>query len=438
MRPDEVREPRRPRRCPDGPAYETVGGYVMAALGRVPEVGDEVEMPGRRCCGWSGWTAAGSTGSGRCRGRRRCGRTRRERAVALLLAAALLLLNAFFVGAEFAVISARRSQIEPLAAQGRRSARTTLWAMEHVSLMLACAQLGITVCSLGLGAVAEPALADLLEGPFAAARVPEGLVHPVAFALALAVVVYLHVVVGEMVPKNLAIAGPERAALVLAPPLVARRAGGPPPWSSRWTPSRRLLLRLLRVEPKEELASAFTAEEVHSIVTESRREGLLDEEEHGLLTGALELGARPAGESWCRSTGSWRSRRRDARRRSSGSVARTGFSRFPVVRAADGADRRLPAPQGPALRRRHGLHRAGAEPARPGPGHASRPTRTPRRCWRPCSGPARTWPGSSITDGRTVGVRLPRGRARGARRARSATPPSALGDGLVNDPLTVR
>jgi CBS domain containing-hemolysin-like protein len=159
--------------------------------------------------------------------------------------------------------------------------------------MLACAQLGITVASLGLGAVAEPAVAHLLEVPFAAAGLPEGLLHPLAFALALAIVIYLHVVIGEMVPKNLAIAGPERAALVLAPPLVAV-ARVLSPVIKVLDAVTRLLLRLLRVEPKGELASAFTAEEVHSIVAESRREGLLDEEEHGLLTGALELAARPA------------------------------------------------------------------------------------------------------------------------------------------------
>ena len=111
--------------------------------------------------------------------------------------------------------------------------------------MLACAQLGITVASLGLGAVAEPAVADLLEAPFAAARLPEGLRHPVAFALALAVVVYLHVVLGEMVPKNLAIAGPERAALMLAPPLVGV-ARVVKPLIVVLDAVTRLLLRLLR------------------------------------------------------------------------------------------------------------------------------------------------------------------------------------------------
>jgi CBS domain containing-hemolysin-like protein len=251
---------------------------------------------------------------------------------ALLLAFALLVLNAFFVGAEFAVISARRSQVEPLAAEGRRSARTTLWALEHLSLMLACAQLGITVASLGLGAVAEPAVAHLLEAPFAAARLPEDLLHPVAFVLALGVVVYLHVVVGEMVPKNLAIAGPDRVALLLAPPLV---------WLSRvLAPLIRVLngvangsLRLLRVEPKDEVTSAFTAEEVQSIVQESRREGLLGHE-HALVTGALEFSDRdagdvavPLGELVTVPEGSTPA---DVERL----IARTGFSRFPVADAA--------------------------------------------------------------------------------------------------------
>ena len=264
---------------------------------------------------------------------------------ALLLALGLLLLNAFFVGAEFAVISARRSQVEPLAAQGRRSARTTLWALEHLSLMLACAQLGITVASLGLGAVAEPAVAHLLEVPFAAVRLPDDLLHPVSFVIALGVVVYLHVVVGELVPKNLAIASPERTALVLAPALVAV-ARVVRPLVALLDAVTRLLLRLLGVEPKAELASAFTAEEVHSIVTESRREGLLDEEEHGLLTGALELSARPVSEVMVPVERLVTVPAGATPEEIERVVARTGYSRLPVAAspppasagAADGAE----------------------------------------------------------------------------------------------------
>src|SRR5215211_6063712 len=111
--------------------------------------------------------------------------------LALTLSAFLLLANAFFVGAEFALVSARRSEIEPRVAAGGRAARITLAAMENVSLMMAGAQLGITICSLGLGYLGEPAIAHLLEGPFETAGLPEALVHPIAFAIALSLIGYL-------------------------------------------------------------------------------------------------------------------------------------------------------------------------------------------------------------------------------------------------------
>jgi CBS domain containing-hemolysin-like protein len=263
--------------------------------------------------------------------------------LALLAVFGLLLLNAFFVGAEFAVISARRSQIEPLADAGSRAARTALRAMEHISLMLACAQLGITVASLGLGAVAEPAIAHLIEGPIEAVGLPEGSVHPIAFTLALCLVVYLHVVIGEMVPKNLALAGPERAVLLLAPPLMAI-ARAVRPVIVVLNAVANGVLRLLRVEPKDELDATYTADQVHSIVTESAREGLLVDD-HGLLTGALEFSEREAGEVMVPLdrlvTVPVGSTPAEVERL----VTRTGFSRFPVVRPAatdaPGADQPL-------------------------------------------------------------------------------------------------
>src|SRR5690625_3481760 len=139
---------------------------------------------------------------------------------ALVIGLVLLAANAFFVGAEFAIMSARRSRVEPLAETSRR-ARTVLWAMEHATLMMACAQLGITVCSTGIGAVAEPAIARLVEGPLIELGLPAASAHVVGFAVALALVIYLHVLLGEMVPKNLAVTSPERAAMWFGPPLVA-------------------------------------------------------------------------------------------------------------------------------------------------------------------------------------------------------------------------
>jgi len=212
----------------------------------------------------------------------------------ILAVVGLLLANAFFVGAEFAVISARRSSIEPRAAAGSRSARTVLWAMENVSLMLACAQLGITVCSVTLGMVAEPALAHALEGPLHAIGLPTGAAHVVAVIIALTVIVSLHVIVGEMVPKNAAVASPDRAALVFGPPLVAiARVLRPVIAALNWMAN--CFVRLLGVEPRDEVASAFTADEVHLIVERSSAEGTLDDNA-GLLAGALEFSEHRAAD----------------------------------------------------------------------------------------------------------------------------------------------
>ncbi len=137
--------------------------------------------------------------------------------LAVSISILLLAANAFFVGAEFALISARRSVIEPKAEEGGRIAGITLKAMENVSLMMAAAQLGITLCTLGLGALAKPAVANAVEGPLDAIGAPQALVYPLAFALALFVVASLHVVLAEMVPKNIALARPDRSAMALAP-----------------------------------------------------------------------------------------------------------------------------------------------------------------------------------------------------------------------------
>src|SRR4051794_664357 len=205
---------------------------------------------------------------------------------ALVVALLLLLGNAFFVGAEFALVSARRTQIEPRAEAGSRFARTTLRAMENMSEVIAVNQLGITVCSLVLGAVAEPAIAHLIQPLMDALHVPESLVHPVAFAVGLAIVVYLHVVMGEMIPKNIALAGPDRAALVLGTPVwacvtVLR------PVIGIINAVARGLLRRVGVQLSDEVSSTYTREEVARLVEESRGEGLLQDDEYDRLAGAL-------------------------------------------------------------------------------------------------------------------------------------------------------
>jgi CBS domain containing-hemolysin-like protein len=199
----------------------------------------------------------------------------------------LLLGNAFFVGAEFAVISARRSQIEPRAEQGSRSAKTALYAMEHATLMLATSQLGITICSLLILNVSEPAIHHLLAVPMHAIGWTDAVVDAVSFTITLVLVSFLHVVFGEMVPKNLAFSVPDRAVLMLAPALVwVSKVFMPVIWVLN--ASANGVLRLFRVEPKNEAASTFTLDEVATIVDQSRREGILDDAA-GAVAAAVEF-----------------------------------------------------------------------------------------------------------------------------------------------------
>jgi CBS domain containing-hemolysin-like protein len=241
----------------------------------------------------------------------------------------LLLGNAFFVGSEFALIASRRTVVEPLAATSRR-ARAAFSAMNQIPLMIAGAQLGITVCSLGLGAIAEPALAHLIERPFVAMGLPMSAVHPTAFVLALGVVVFLHTVVGEMVPKNVTLAGPERSVLWLGPPMLAFCIATKPILSAmRW--ASKAILRIWGIEPADAVKTVYTAQELANLVTQARMEGLLDPEEHARITGALALQSKTVGEAmrpWAEVTAVT-----DDVSPASLEVlaARTGRSRFPVV-----------------------------------------------------------------------------------------------------------
>src|SRR5699024_7270918 len=255
----------------------------------------------------------------------------------IVAALGLLALNFFFVGAEFAVISARSTQIEPKAADGSKVARITLRALKDVSLMMAGAQLGITVCTVLLGAVAEPAVAHLFEPLFAFVGVPEPAVHVISFILAMAIIVTLHVVLGEMVPKNIVLAAPERAALILGPPLYGMvTVLKPLIWALNQFAN--LTLHLLRIEPKDEVAATFTAEEVAGLVDESRREGMMDDEAYGLVSGAIAITERtvdavllPVESLVCVTPDDTVA---DIEQR----CAETGYSRYPVIEyAADGS-----------------------------------------------------------------------------------------------------
>ncbi|WP_282696199.1 hemolysin family protein [Streptomyces sp. CC208A] len=241
-----------------------------------------------------------------------------------------LLTNAFFVGGEFSMISVRRSQIEPLARDGDRRARMTLWGLEHISALLATAQLGITVSSLVLGAVAEPAIAHLLEPAFEAAHVPHGLVHPIAFVIALTLATYAHMLIGEMVPKNIALAAPVKTALFLGPPLVAlTRALKPVVFGINAFANA--LLRLLRVEPKDEVAAVYTDDQLARMVQDTSAAGLLSPADGERLRDALELGTRPVGEILVPAVRMVTVDHRITPAELERTAARAGYSRFPVT-----------------------------------------------------------------------------------------------------------
>jgi len=186
----------------------------------------------------------------------------------------LLASNAFFVGAEFAVISAKRAQIEPKAKAGNPAAKITLRAMEKVSLMLATAQLGITVSSLLILVLAEPAIHHLLEIPLGALGLGEATTAVTAFTIALILVTYLHVVLGEMLPKNIAISIPTQASLVLTPALYAvAQLVKPLVWVLNQVSN--LILIIFGFKPRDEANTAFTLEQVEEIVSASQKEGTL-------------------------------------------------------------------------------------------------------------------------------------------------------------------
>lgn len=250
----------------------------------------------------------------------------------LALTVVFLAINAFFVAAEFAVTSCRRAQVEPLLKEGRRGAKQAMFALEHVSLMLAVSQLGITVMSTSLGAIAEPALAHLIQSPLLALNVNAATAHAIAFVFALVLVLFLHVVFGEMVPKNLSIAKSEHALLFLAPALVGLARALRPIVHfldniANW------FIRHFGFEPRSEISATYTLEEVATIVEVSQEEGKL-RDDIGLLAGTLELSETTVDSLMVPSASLSTIPLPVTPAEVEAKVAKTGFSRFPVT--ADG------------------------------------------------------------------------------------------------------
>jgi CBS domain containing-hemolysin-like protein len=255
----------------------------------------------------------------------------------LELLATLLLVgaNALFVAAEFSLISARRDRLEALAEHGRSGAVTVIRAGEQLPLMFAGAQLGVTVSSILLGRIGEPAVADLLRRPFGMLGLSPALLHTTSLAVALAIVVAMHLLLGEIVPKNIAMAGPERAAMLLIPGyLVYVRAVRPV--INFYNVCSNTTLRVLRVRPRDELDVTVSTVELSEMIAESVSEGLLDPEEHTRLTRALQIRNRTVADV---AVPAAQIRAVSVAAAGSGptveaiekALAVTGYSRFPII-----------------------------------------------------------------------------------------------------------
>ncbi len=212
----------------------------------------------------------------------------------LVAAGVLIVVNGLFVAWEFAVLAARRASLQAGAEAGNRRDQAAVAALSDVSIQLAGAQLGITMASLGLGFVGEPAIAGLLE-PLLGDLVSHDVATVLSFVIALAIVTFLHLVVGEMVPKNVAIASPEPTVRLLVLPyqgyLVIFR-----PFVRLLNGLANLGCRAIGVEPRDELGSGRSVAELTAIVRESSAEGAIADDDAQVLYGALEFAERAVGE----------------------------------------------------------------------------------------------------------------------------------------------
>lgn len=208
-------------------------------------------------------------------------------AVMLIIAFVLIIANGFFVAIEFCLVATSQASLELEAERGNRRARVSLESFRDMSRQVAGAQLGITMASLALGLIAEPSIEHLVEQvlPFVA----ESARHTVAAIIALVIVVFLHMLLGEMVPKNLVLANPTRLTMWLVPiHRVFVSAMRPFIWLLNSIAS--VVLGWLGAERIDERVEARTPAELSMLLDESRGEGVLDDFEHSLLAGALDLG----------------------------------------------------------------------------------------------------------------------------------------------------
>ncbi len=213
----------------------------------------------------------------------------------LLIAFLLILLNGFFVGTEFALLKVRSTRLTELANEGRSAARLALHITQHFDVYLSATQLGISLASIALGQIAEPGVAHLMAPLFRAVHLPERMLHPVSFVVGLGILSTFHMVIGELVPKALALQGAERMALAVAYPLqVFYRLFQPAIFIINRL--ARLVLSLLHLKPADSHELAHSEEELRMILTASGESGVLKESEVDLVEHVFTFADKVASE----------------------------------------------------------------------------------------------------------------------------------------------
>ncbi|HEU4593869.1 MAG TPA: hemolysin family protein [Pyrinomonadaceae bacterium] len=244
----------------------------------------------------------------------------------------LVLLNGFFVAAEFAFVGVRRSRIETLAESGDRRAKRLMELLSNLNAYLSAAQLGITLASLGLGYLGEPAVAHLLEGPLTRAGMSETGVHVVAFVIAFSIITALHIVIGEQAPKLLGLERAEKVALASALPMRMFFLVGKPlvfalDWASAW------VVRLFGLHASSEHASIYTQEELRQVIEMSRKGGHIDPEEQVLINRVFDFADAEVREALIPRTAVTALPLTATLEEAEAAFCEHGYSRLPVFRA---------------------------------------------------------------------------------------------------------
>ncbi len=218
-----------------------------------------------------------------------------ESLLKLLLVIFLVLLNGFFVAAEFALVKVRQTRITQLISEGNKSARFAQKVTQQLDAYLSACQLGITLASLGLGWVGEPAVAHFVEPILLNLQLPAYLVSPISFAIGFAFITFLHIVFGELAPKSLAIQKAEATSLWLSAPLILfHKISYPAIWVLNGTAN--FFLKRIGIEPATEQESAHTEEEIRLLVNESHKSGHIDQDEMALVDNVFDFSERLARE----------------------------------------------------------------------------------------------------------------------------------------------